>query len=104
MPDWRAYVRSSLPSLGIHPKREREIVEELALQLEAAYDAAIAKGADENSARRTAESEVPDWRTLAATLVHVEDVPARRRAPFAGFAGDLRVAARALRRTPSFTA
>ena len=38
----------TLPQLDIRAEREAEIVDELALQLEAAYDAAIAGGASED--------------------------------------------------------
>ena len=41
MPDWRAYVRSRVPPLAIPPEREAEIVDELALQLQAIYDGAL---------------------------------------------------------------
>ena len=44
MIDWRDYVRARLPALPIRAEREREIIDELALQLEAAYHAALAEG------------------------------------------------------------
>ena len=42
MTDWKPYVRTHLPHLDIRAEREAEIIDELALQLEAAYDAAVA--------------------------------------------------------------
>ena len=44
MTDWRRFVRARLPVLPIRPERESDIVEELALQLEAAFDAGLAVG------------------------------------------------------------
>jgi predicted permease len=108
--DWRGYVRRRLPPLEIAPEREAEIVDELALQLEAAHDAARAAGLPEDQARARAEAEVPDWPALAATLLRIE----RPASPaisvgsgggfFSGFGADLRHALRGLRRAPAFTA
>jgi putative ABC transport system permease protein len=110
--DWRAHVRQRLPPLAISPEREAEIVDELALQLEAAHDAARAAGLSEEQARARAEAEVPDWQALAATLVRIErpatPAPALGAGGggglLSGFGGDLRYALRALRRAPAFTA
>ncbi len=110
MTDWRAYVRRRLPDLEIGPEREIEIVEELALQLEAAYDAALAAGADPTAARQAAAAEIPDWRAFASSVTRIE----RRHfsvsiasPPAGGFMrGFLRDAARAcasLCRTPGYT-
>jgi hypothetical protein len=38
-PNWKQIVRDHLAVLGLPPEREIEIVEELALHLEAAYEA-----------------------------------------------------------------
>ena len=46
MTDWRAYVRTHLPALNIRAERESEIIDELALQLETAYDAASSTSRD----------------------------------------------------------
>jgi predicted permease len=109
--DWHAYVRSRLPALDIPPERELEIVDELALQLEAAYDAAIARGLERDAALRSAESEIPDWRALAASLTHIErpvfsPSPATtpHGGPMRGFVRDLFTSAASLIRTPGFTA
>src|ERR671915_143050 len=69
---WHAYVRSQLPPLDIPPERELEIVDELALQLEAAHDAALARGLDGREAMRCAEAEIPDWRAFAASVRTIE--------------------------------
>jgi hypothetical protein len=66
--DWREHVRRRLPPLDISPAREIESVDELALQLEAAYDAALASGLDETAARQSAEREVPDWAAFARSV------------------------------------
>jgi putative ABC transport system permease protein len=106
---WHAYVRAHLPALDIPAEREIEIVEELALQLEAAYDAAIAQGASEADARAIAFAEVPDWDAFAQGLRSIE----RRPPPphvigiasggiMAGFTQDVRYAVRALLHAPGF--
>ena len=79
-PDFRAYVRQHLPALAIRPERELEIVDELALQLEAAYEAARRDGASHADAWARACTEVPDWSALAATLTRIE-TPVRQRPP-----------------------
>jgi putative ABC transport system permease protein len=111
MHDWRRYVRSQLPRLGVSAEREIEIVDELALQLEATYTRAISAGATADEARLKAEAEVPDWTALARTLGKIE----RRHIPapvagaqyggvMTGFIQDIRYALRALTRAPGFAA
>lgn len=70
--DWKHYVRSHLPPLAIRAERESEIVDELALQLEAAYVAALARGATEAEARARARGEVGNWAALAETISRIE--------------------------------
>ena len=72
MPDWRRYVRSHLLPLAVSAERETEIVDELALQLEATYERALSAGATVDEARQKAEAEVPDWAALARTLGRIE--------------------------------
>ena len=111
MRNWRGYVRSQLPALDIPPERELEIVDELALQLEAAYDAARARGLDADAAMRCAEAEIPDWRTFATSLTYIER-PILPRKPAAtpqggfmrGFTRDLVASIAGLCRTPSYSA
>jgi putative ABC transport system permease protein len=118
--DWRHYVRRRLP-LDIAAERETEIVEELAQQLESAYERALATGASESEAFARAEAEVPDWPSLAETLLRIErpvagHIPSRVRLsadhPVAGstrgrvfldIPQDLRYALRSFLRAPRFT-
>jgi hypothetical protein len=112
MSKWREYVRAELPSLDIPPEREIEIVDELALQLEAAYESAIAHGASDADADAAARAEVTDWAVLAATLVRIERSRTRSTPVptpssgglISGVVQDFRYGARALFRTPAFTA
>ena len=90
-------------------ERETEIVDELAMQLEATYERERHDGASHDAAMAAANAEVPDWTALARTLTAI--TPARHHPPpggtqggfMNGFAGDIRSALRGLRRTPAFT-
>jgi hypothetical protein len=70
--DFRAAVRQRLPSLSASAAQHHDIVEELALQLEAAYESALADGLDEPQARRKIESQLDQdlasWRQLDTFL------------------------------------
>ncbi len=79
--DWRRYVRSHLPALNTSAEREAEVVEELAIQLSATYERAVARGATEAEARAAVEAEVPDWSALAKTLEVIETPHVKRPAP-----------------------
>ncbi len=109
--NWRDYVRTHLPPLGVPPEREIEIVEELAVQLESTYERARARGLSEDESSRLARAEVSDWPALARTLGTIE----RPYVPppivgggggrlMTGFRQDLRYAWRALLRAPGFAA
>ena len=54
MPNWNRIVRQHLAVLRLPPEREIEIVEELALHLEAAYEDALADGLSEMEAKARA--------------------------------------------------
>jgi predicted permease len=111
MMNWRKYVREHLPPLNVSAEREAEIVDELAMQLEATFDRARAGGESEDAAIARAVAEVPDWNALAHTLGRIERPYTQPPAAGAGSGGvmtglmqDLRYAARGLRRAPGFAA
>ena len=108
---WRRHVRANLPPLRVAAEREVEIVEELAVQLEATYDRARARGADDAEATRLAMAEVPDWAAFARSVHSIERPHAQPPVPGAGAGGlmtgfiqDVRYAFRALKRAPGFAA
>jgi hypothetical protein len=55
MPNWNHIVREHLAVLRLPPEREIEIVEELALHLEAAHEDALADGLSEVEAEARAK-------------------------------------------------
>jgi putative ABC transport system permease protein len=108
---WREYVRSQLPPLNVSPERELEIGDELAIQLEATYDRARARGLGEDEARQLAFNEIPDWAAFARSVGRIERPYTQPPAPGAGHGSlmsgipqDLRYAFRALSRAPGFAA
>jgi len=72
MPDWKQIVREHLAPLRLPPERELEIVEELAQDLEAVYEEAVARDAAEPEAYAHALREIADWRVLECELSRVE--------------------------------
>ena len=115
--DWHDYVRSHLPPLGIAAERETGIVDELAMQLEAIYERAVAGGATHDEALAKAAADIGDWQELGAALVATlgarpdPDPPGlirRARADaergiagrFADLRADVRTAIRSLRHAP----
>ena len=77
MPNWNHIVRRHLAALRLQPEREIEIVEELALHLEAAYEDALADGLSEAKAEARALRSY-DWRLLECELSRAERQPAAR--------------------------
>jgi putative ABC transport system permease protein len=71
MPNWNHIVREHLAVLRLPPEREIEIVEELALHLEAAYEDALADGLSEAEAEARALRSY-DWRLLECELSRAE--------------------------------
>src|SRR5262245_14188364 len=77
MPNWNHILRAHLAVLRLPPEREIEIVEELALHLEAAYEDALADGLSEAEAEARAAQSY-DWRLLECELSRAErPAPAR---------------------------
>ncbi len=115
MPDWKQIVREHLAALRLPPEREIEIVEELALHLEAAYEDALADGLSEAEAEARAVQGY-DWRLLECELSRAEQPPVARtwRPPLElierkggirmeSLIQDLRFGARILVKNPGFT-
>ena len=115
MPNWNHIVREHLAVLRLPPEREIEIVEELALHLEAAYEDALADGLSEAEAEARALRSY-DWRLLECELSRAEQPLAKRtlQAPLGlierkggirmgSFIQDLRFGARILLKNPGFT-
>jgi putative ABC transport system permease protein len=68
MSHWLAYVRWRLQLPDLDEAREAEIIEDLARQLDDAYQEALAAGCPESEARSRAERHVTDWAALAREL------------------------------------
>lgn len=71
MPNWKQIVRARLAFLRLPPQREIEIVEEVALHLEAMYDDALMDGLSEAEAEAQAVKSY-DWPLLECELSRVE--------------------------------
>jgi putative ABC transport system permease protein len=115
MPNWNHIVREHLAVLRLPPEREIEIVEELALHMEAAYEDALAAGLPETEAVARAVKSY-DWRLLECELSLAERPGAKRvlqpslelierkgGMPMESFIQDLRFGARMLLKNPGFT-
>src|SRR5215470_138261 len=123
MPDWKRYVREHLPPLGVSGAREEEVIEELAQQLEGAYQEALSRAASESEAAARAEAQSPDWTAVAREIALAEQ-PLAAKLPqrwveqmrdsawgkrtkgniMGDFLDDLRFAVRLLGKTPLFAA
>src|ERR671918_1355705 len=114
-PNWEQIVREHLAVLRLPPEREIEIVEELALHLEAAYEDALADGLSAAEAEARAMQGY-DWRLLECKLSQAEQSLAARALPpslelverkggtrMESFIQDLRFGARMLLKSPGFT-
>jgi predicted permease len=114
-PNWKQMVREHLAVLRLPPEREIEIVEELALHLENAYEDALADGLSGAEAESRAVQSY-DWRLLECELSRAERPLAERALrpslelierrggmPMESLLQDLRFGARMLMKRPAFT-
>lgn len=70
MPDWKKIVREKLGTLPLTNGRRDEVIEELAQQLESAYEEALAQGINEQEAMRRSLAQFKDWEKLRSELFH----------------------------------
>jgi len=64
MPDWKKIVREKLGTLPLTHGRREEVIEELAEQLESAYEEALAQGINEQEALQRSIAQFKDWEKL----------------------------------------
>lgn len=69
MPDWPKYVREHLSLPDYSPEREAGIIEELAEQLDEAYQEALQRGLAEQEALNAARSHICDWHELCHQIL-----------------------------------
>jgi predicted permease len=73
MSEWVVYVQARLRLSGLSREREAEIVEDIARQLEDAYEDAFARGSSQSEARAVALRHIGDWPALAREVERAED-------------------------------
>ena len=120
MINWQQYVTDHLQLNGLTAGRERQIVDELAQQLEDAYREARARGLSEEEAQDAARRHIANWQVLRRELESTRRgalprsaqwqeratvAAASRRwwSPFAALFRDLLFAARMMRKAPGYT-
>jgi hypothetical protein len=68
MPDWKKIVREKLGTLPLTNGRRDEVIEELAQQLESAYEEALAQGINEQEAMQRSLAQFKDWEKLRSEV------------------------------------
>jgi putative ABC transport system permease protein len=110
MRDFKAFVRQHLSPLALPPQRELDIVEELAAQIEDAYESLVAEGLSDDEAWNRLQRQVPDWKKLRDDLLEAEPVGVRLAHPGlrdlfgVGLLRDVRSSVRLLIKDRGFTA
>jgi putative ABC transport system permease protein len=123
MCDWHRYVTEHLSLPGLKGTRERDIIAEVASQLEDVYLDSLSRGRPKEAAEEAARAHIQDWDAFAAELMRAERSRRRARgdawaeeagerlrekggrwAAFADPLQDIRLAFRNLRSTLGFTA
>jgi tetratricopeptide (TPR) repeat protein len=66
--DWKAIVREKLSPLPLSNERAADVIEEIAQQLESAYDDARRRGATEDEALSQAYEQTGDWEKLRSRV------------------------------------
>src|SRR5688572_1357814 len=84
MRDFKAFVREHLTSLVLPAERELKVVDEIAAQLEDAYESALARGLSDEEAWQLVQRQVPDWTRIAADILAAEPVAVRLSQPAPG--------------------
>jgi predicted permease len=109
MPDWSAYVRQNLNLPNVLPADEASVVEEIARQLDDAYQEGLKSGLSPEEAAAEAELHITDWKDISTALAHKhvarEEVGRRMNIGdrLESFIRDIRYAMRRLRKSPVFT-
>lgn len=77
MREWRSYVREHLCLPGYSQEEEARVVDELAQQLQDAYQEALQSGLNEQEARAAAQLHINDWHELNMSLTQTGCSPRR---------------------------
>jgi predicted permease len=109
MPDWSAYVRQNLNLPDVLPADEATVVEEIARQLDDAYQEALNSGLSSEEAAAQAKLHITDWKSISAALAHRRVGHREMRARMGlgeqvdSLSRDIRYATRSLRKSAVFT-